>query len=100
MGNGGSRQVRARKPVSIVFGDDGIVPNDPRLPLIVYRGAVDPIKGNGFKPGTVATPSSDRMAGGGPGETQSTISSTTILKFMKRWASLAVTRCAADPTPA
>lgn len=32
--------VRHRKPLMIRFADDGIVPNNPRFPLIVYRGAV------------------------------------------------------------
>jgi uncharacterized protein YjlB len=32
--------VRARKPVTQRFKDDGIVPNHPRWPVIVYRRAV------------------------------------------------------------
>lgn len=32
--------VRARKAVTLYFEDDGIVPNHPRWPLIVYRGAI------------------------------------------------------------
>lgn len=31
---------RARKPRAIRFKDDGLVPNHPRWPLIIYRGAV------------------------------------------------------------
>jgi uncharacterized protein YjlB len=34
------RSVRPRKARTIRFADDGIVPNHPRWPLIVYRGAV------------------------------------------------------------
>jgi hypothetical protein len=47
------KMVRVRKPVSVVFEDDGIVPNNPRMPFVVYRGAVDLKKRNGFDPGTV-----------------------------------------------
>jgi uncharacterized protein YjlB len=32
--------VRERKPVALRFKDDGIIPNHPEWPLIVYRGAV------------------------------------------------------------
>jgi len=32
--------VRTRKPVTFRFKDDGIVPNHPRWPLVIYRGAV------------------------------------------------------------
>ena len=32
---------RARKPHAVRFKDDGLVPNHPRWPLIIYRGAVD-----------------------------------------------------------
>lgn len=31
---------RPRKPLAVRFADDGIVPNNPRLPSIVYRGAI------------------------------------------------------------
>jgi uncharacterized protein YjlB len=32
---------RVRKPQRVRFKDDGLVPNHPRWPLIIYRGAVD-----------------------------------------------------------
>jgi uncharacterized protein YjlB len=41
-----------RRPIAMMFGDDGIVPNNPRLPLIVYRGAVD-LNQKDFDPGTI-----------------------------------------------
>ena len=47
------KMVRARKPVAIAFEDDGIVPNNPRLPFVVYRGAVDLKKKNGFDPASI-----------------------------------------------
>jgi uncharacterized protein YjlB len=34
------RLVRARKPQTLRFRDDGIIPNHPRWPLVLYRGAV------------------------------------------------------------
>ncbi|HLH95686.1 MAG TPA: cupin [Xanthobacteraceae bacterium] len=33
-------QIKQRKPVALFFTDDGIVPNHPRFPLLVYRRAV------------------------------------------------------------
>ena len=33
--------VQARKPHAVRFKDDGLVPNHPRWPLVIYRGAVD-----------------------------------------------------------
>lgn len=33
--------VRSRKPHTVRFKDDGLVPNHPRWPLIIYRGIVD-----------------------------------------------------------
>ena len=33
--------IRPRKPATLRFDDDGIVPNHPRWPLIVYRGAIE-----------------------------------------------------------
>jgi uncharacterized protein YjlB len=32
---------RPRKPHTVRFKDDGLVPNHPRWPLIIYRGAID-----------------------------------------------------------
>ena len=32
--------VRARKPQTFRFKDDGIIPNHPRWPMVLYRGAV------------------------------------------------------------
>ena len=32
--------VRDRKPMALRFRDDGIIPNHPKWPLIIYRGAV------------------------------------------------------------
>ena len=32
---------RARKPHAVRLKDDGLVPNHPRWPLIIYRSAVD-----------------------------------------------------------
>src|SRR3954465_8244467 len=46
------RLVRARSPVAIKFRDDGIVPNNPRFPVLIYRGAVA-FTDKAFDPGTV-----------------------------------------------
>jgi uncharacterized protein YjlB len=35
-----SALIRPRQPLAIIFRDDGIVPNNPHLPLILYRSAV------------------------------------------------------------
>jgi uncharacterized protein YjlB len=43
--------VRPRKPLALLFQDDGIVPNNPRFPLLIYRGAV--AFGTAFDPATV-----------------------------------------------
>src|SRR5215831_20813930 len=32
---------RPTAPLALMFGDDGSIPNNPRLPLLVYRGAID-----------------------------------------------------------
>jgi uncharacterized protein YjlB len=31
----------AIEPEAILFADDGFVPNNPQLPLVIYRGAID-----------------------------------------------------------
>lgn len=36
------RAVRRSKPQAMVFKDDGSVPNNARLPFLIYRGAVGP----------------------------------------------------------
>lgn len=33
--------VRSRKPNTVRFKDDGFIPNHPRWPLMIYRGAID-----------------------------------------------------------
>ncbi|MGL9622358.1 cupin domain-containing protein [Bradyrhizobium sp. U531] len=42
---------RVRKPHAVRFKNDGLVPNHPRWPFIVYRGAVD--LGEGHDPAAV-----------------------------------------------
>jgi uncharacterized protein YjlB len=32
--------IRIRKPLALRFADDGIVPNNPRFPVLVYRGSI------------------------------------------------------------
>jgi uncharacterized protein YjlB len=32
---------RPARPLALMFADDGSIPNNPRLPFLVYRGAVD-----------------------------------------------------------
>jgi uncharacterized protein YjlB len=44
--------VRRRKPVTVMFEDDGIIPNNQRLPLVIYRGAID-LADERFDPGAV-----------------------------------------------
>ena len=34
------RLVRKRKPATFRFKDEGLIPNHPRWPLVIYRGAV------------------------------------------------------------
>ena len=29
------------EPQALIFADDGSIPNNPRLPFLVYRGAID-----------------------------------------------------------
>ncbi|MEI9804624.1 MAG: cupin [Pseudolabrys sp.] len=44
--------VRVRKPLTVRFLDDGIVPNNPRFPLLFYRGVVT-LTGKAFDPATI-----------------------------------------------
>jgi hypothetical protein len=39
-GNAARRAVRRSKPHAIMFRDDGSIPNNARLPFLLYRGAV------------------------------------------------------------
>ncbi len=32
---------RSAEPIALTFADDGSIPNNPRLPFLIYRGAVD-----------------------------------------------------------
>ena len=32
---------RSAEPLALMFADDGSIPNNPRLPFLVYRGAID-----------------------------------------------------------
>ena len=36
-----SNRIRRIGPATWLFADDGLVPNNPTLPLVVYRGAID-----------------------------------------------------------
>jgi uncharacterized protein YjlB len=44
--------LRFRKPLSMMFADDGIIPNNPRFPLTVYKGAVK-LRERDFDPAVV-----------------------------------------------
>jgi uncharacterized protein YjlB len=44
--------VRSRKPVALRFRDDGIVPNNPHFPVLVYRGVVA-LNERAFDPATL-----------------------------------------------
>ena len=32
---------RSAEPLALMFRDDGSIPNNPRLPFLVYRGAIE-----------------------------------------------------------
>ncbi len=44
--------VRVKKPLTVHFPDDGVVPNNPRFPLLLYRGAVG-LAAKTFDPATI-----------------------------------------------
>jgi uncharacterized protein YjlB len=45
------KMIRGKKPISLRFEDNGIVPNNPKHPVLVYRGAVT--LGGAFDPATI-----------------------------------------------
>lgn len=47
-----TRVMRERKPITISFSDDGVIPNHPRWPMIVYRKALA-LRNASFKPETI-----------------------------------------------
>ena len=47
-----ARMLRKPKPLTAMFSDDGIVPNHPRWPLVVYRNVIR-FGGRGLDPATV-----------------------------------------------
>lgn len=55
--------VRARKPTAIRFQDDGIVPNNPHFPVLLYRGAVN-LKTRRFAPEVIIDTLFDRHGWG------------------------------------
>ena len=62
-GNAARRAVRRSKPQAIMFRDDGSIPNNARLPFLLYRGAVGLTGSTAHKPVWPDTPSSDRDLG-------------------------------------
>jgi uncharacterized protein YjlB len=34
-------QIKPSEPLTLMFADDGSIPNNPRLPLLLYRNAID-----------------------------------------------------------
>ena len=84
--------IRARKPQTYRFKDDGIIPNHPRWPLVIYRGAVR--LDEAFDPAALFEELFERMAGAIRGATAFTIMFTITRAFTRCSASRAVTaRC-------
>jgi uncharacterized protein YjlB len=44
--------IHSRKPIAMFFDDDGVVPNNPRFPVILYRRAID-VSAKGFQPAAI-----------------------------------------------
>jgi hypothetical protein len=74
--------VRARKPLAIRFRDDGIVPNNPHFPVLVYRGVVA-LNTSGFDPGTVIDALFETHGWAKSWRIACTTSCIIIRKFMK-----------------
>ena len=78
---------RPRKPQTARFKDDGLIPNHPRWPLVIYRRAVD--LGDGHDPAAVMEDLFEANGWGKPGGTASTTTSTTTLAYTRCSASRA-----------
>jgi hypothetical protein len=85
-----SELARARKPHAIRLKDYGLVPNHPRWPLIIYRGAVD--LDERVDPAAVMGTCSRPAVGATPGVTVSTTTCTITPGFMRWSASRAAVR--------
>ncbi|WP_352985577.1 hypothetical protein [Mesorhizobium sp. M0772] len=75
--------VRQRKSNEFWFKDDGLVPNHPAWPLVVYRGAVE--LPEGLDPAAVRC-FSMQTDGAIAGKTASMITFTIIRKYTRFWA--------------
>jgi len=89
--------VRPRKPHTVRFKDDGLIPNHPRWPLILYRGAVD-IEGRS-DPAAVIEDLFEAKGWRTPGVMASTITYTTTPESMKYLASRAEEDASASAAP-
>jgi hypothetical protein len=74
--------IRERKAITFRFKDDGIVPNHPQWPLVIYRGAVR--LPDDLDPAAVFEELFKSNGGAIPGEMAFTITCTTIPASMKR----------------
>ena len=79
--------VRKRNPVPFRFKDDGLIPNHPRWPLIIYRGAFR--LPSGLDPAAVFEQLFDSYGWEAHGATASTTMPTIIRASMKSLASRA-----------
>ena len=73
--------VRVRKPHAVRFEDDGLVPNHPRWPLIIYRGVVD--LGGRHDPAAVIEDLFEANGWGTHGATASTTTCTITPESMR-----------------
>jgi hypothetical protein len=71
-------------PDALLFAADGSIPNNPRLPVLLYRGAVPAPAGR--KPPAPWRRALPATAGRRAGATTSIPSTNTIRKGTKRWA--------------
>ena len=86
--------VRKRKAWPTGFADDGLIPNNPKLPFVHYRGAVN-VKGATDPPPSSNGCSKERV-GRHAGATASMITSTTIPARMRFSVSPAARRGSAS----